>query len=96
MLAIQSGIAQYHCLYIQGAVPFQTPGVFLTHPVAWYYGDYCMTLLNLGRRIGRLGIEQPIFLHWQSCVLPLSHLVIPVLMLLESPEESKIEPASLH
>ena len=28
MLAIQSGIAKYHCLYNQGAVAFQTPGFF--------------------------------------------------------------------
>ena len=33
MLAIQSGIANYHCLYTQGALAFQTPGAFLTHPV---------------------------------------------------------------
>ena len=33
MLAIQSSIAKYHCLYIQGVVAFQTPDVFLTHPV---------------------------------------------------------------
>ena len=32
MLAIQSGIAKYHCLYTQGAVAFQTVR-FLTHPV---------------------------------------------------------------
>ena len=28
MLAIQSNIAKYHCLYTQGAVAFQTPGIF--------------------------------------------------------------------
>ena len=28
MFAIQSNIAKYHCLYIQEAVAFQTPGVF--------------------------------------------------------------------
>ena len=33
MLAIQSCIAKYHCLYAQGAVASQTPGVFLTHQV---------------------------------------------------------------
>ena len=33
MLTIQLDIAKYHCLYIQGAVAFQTSGVFLTHPV---------------------------------------------------------------
>ena len=33
MLAIQSGIAKYYCLYTQGAVASQTSGVFLTHPV---------------------------------------------------------------
>ena len=32
MLAIQSGIAKYHCLYTQGAVAFQTPGVFSDSP----------------------------------------------------------------
>ena len=29
MLAIQSDIAKYHCIYIQGAVAVKTPGVFL-------------------------------------------------------------------
>ena len=34
MLAIESSIAKYHCLYTQGAVALQTPDVFfLTHPV---------------------------------------------------------------
>ena len=33
MLAIQSGIVKYHCLYAKGAVASQTLGVFLTHPV---------------------------------------------------------------
>ena len=28
MLAIQSGIAKYYCLCTEGAVAFQTPGVF--------------------------------------------------------------------
>ena len=28
MLAIQSGVAKYHCLYTQGALTFQTPGMF--------------------------------------------------------------------
>ena len=28
MLEIQSGIGKYRCLYTQGAVAFQTPGVF--------------------------------------------------------------------
>ena len=32
MLAIQSGIAKYRCLYTQGAVAFQTPGLFLDSP----------------------------------------------------------------
>ena len=32
MLAIQSNIAKYHCLYIQGAVAFQTPGIFFDSP----------------------------------------------------------------
>ena len=33
MLTIQSSIATFHCLCTQRAVAFQTPGVFLTHPV---------------------------------------------------------------
>ena len=34
MLAMQSRISQYHCLCTQGAVAFQTPGVFFfTHTV---------------------------------------------------------------
>ena len=32
MLAIQSGIAKYHCLYAQRAVGSQTPGVFFDSP----------------------------------------------------------------
>ena len=32
MLAIQLGIVKYHCLYTQGAVAFQTPGVFVDSP----------------------------------------------------------------
>ena len=32
MLAIQSGIAEYHGLYTQGAVASQTPGVFFDSP----------------------------------------------------------------
>ena len=32
MLAIQSGIAKYHCLYAQGEVASQTPGVFFNSP----------------------------------------------------------------
>ena len=32
MLAIQSGIANYHCLYTQGAEAFQTSGVFFDSP----------------------------------------------------------------
>ena len=32
MLAIQSGVAEYHCLYTQGAVASQTPGVFFDSP----------------------------------------------------------------
>ena len=32
MLAIQSDIAKYRCLYSQGAVAFQTPGVFSDSP----------------------------------------------------------------
>ena len=33
MLAIQSGIAKYHCVYTRGAVAFQTQGFFSTHPI---------------------------------------------------------------
>ena len=32
MLAIQSGIAKCHCLYTQGTVAFETPGVFFYSP----------------------------------------------------------------
>ena len=32
MLAIQSGIEKYHCLYAQGAVASHTPGVFFDSP----------------------------------------------------------------
>ena len=32
MLAIQSGIAKYHCMYTQGAVASQTSGVFFDSP----------------------------------------------------------------
>ena len=32
MLAIQSGIVKYHCLYTEGAVAFQTLGVFFYSP----------------------------------------------------------------
>ena len=34
MLAMQSDITKYHCVYTQGAVAFQTPGDFFTHSVA--------------------------------------------------------------
>ena len=33
MLAIQCGIAKYHCIYTQGLVASQTSGVVSTHPV---------------------------------------------------------------
>ena len=32
MLAIQSNIAKYHCLFIQRVVAFQMPGVFFDSP----------------------------------------------------------------
>ena len=37
MLAIQSGIVKYHCLYTLGALAFKTPGVFLNQPVETLY-----------------------------------------------------------
>ena len=47
MLAIQSGIAKYHCLYTQGAEASQTSGVFFDapHPVFFcfrYRRSFCL------------------------------------------------------
>ena len=39
MLATQSGIANYHCLFTRGAVAFQTPGVVVYSP------GTCITIL---------------------------------------------------
>ena len=46
MLAIQSGIAKYNCLYSQEAAAFQTLGVFLTHPVL--FRDIRLQMSKLG------------------------------------------------
>ena len=51
MLAIQSNIAKYHCLYMQGAVAFQTPSVFLTHPVVLYNTYYTVQFSNINKML---------------------------------------------
>ena len=58
MLAIQSGIAKYRCLCIQGAVAFQTPGVFFFYSP----GTKILVLLYLGDLMLSIGPGNALFL----------------------------------
>ena len=71
MLAIQSDIAKYHCLYTQGAVAFQMPGVFfLTYPVLYYIISYyiiCIMQLRVRTHthaMERMRLNGWIILYW--------------------------------
>ena len=62
MLAIQSGIAKYHCLYAQGAVASQTPGVFFYSP-----GSFgCTVNLTLRTCVSGVGSLINLAVHLES------------------------------
>ena len=81
MLAVQSDIAKYHCMYTQGAVDFHTPGFFDTAVAPW-----SLPLAHIGIHIDVLtSREQLPFKHrvyFDSTVnpqsLPFAHIGIHI------------------